>query len=196
MMRTATKYYAVDPYQVAKVLFDNMPEPILDTGLISDDILQVYKQGDKQLVFSYRKPQLTGIWLEDEKDALIVPMPGLILARSVNHYAIVAVKRRPQPGSELFVAPLPNTGTSGICWGTVSKPNPEQTKINMKDDWAAFFGSQFNSHSVSNKCKSSPDDVREFLKRLHSEKAKRFPKDEYLSIHLKYSQWVERITEK
>ena len=205
MMRTPTQCIAVDPAQVAKLLMEKRPEPAFNTGLIRDDILQIYERGDKRIVFSYRKPQMTGIWLEGQKDALSVPMPGLILARRTglattyhsNTYAIVAVKRRPQPGSQVFAAPLPNSNSSGICWGTVAKPRTEHTGVDMRDDWSTFLGSHFNSHDVGNKSVKFPKDVRDLLKKLHADKAKRFPKSEYVALNSQkkttFKEWAQRI---
>jgi len=203
-MRTATAYYAVDPKKLSQVLSEKREEPELNTGLLKDDILQVYRKGERSVVFSYRKPQITGIWIDGHDELLTVPMPGLILARSLadsshnGSYHIVAVKRRPQPGSKLFVVPLPNVNTSGVCWGTVAKPL-EKDMNDMSNDWIQFLGSPFNNHSVNNKSQSHQSDVRELLKELDKKKAKRYPYSDLIPITggknkpLTYKEWAERV---
>lgn len=204
-MRTATSYYAVNPAMVSKVLSDEQEADEFNTGLLNQDILQVYQKGDTSVVFSYRTPQITGIWIERHDELLKVPMPGLILARknsnnSANYYAI-AVKRRPQPGSKIYKAPLPNThSSSGICWGTVSRPPVEQL-ADMDADWIQFLGSSFNSHSVNGKSIQYGDDIRELLKYLDKEKVKKYPMKDLIPVNsyakkkkiMTYAMWAESV---
>lgn len=206
MMRTPNSYYAVNPEKVSKILSENHEPDVFNTGLLNQDILQVFQKGDTSVVFSYRKPQITGIWIENHDNLLTVPMPGLVLARKsknsgINYYA-VAVKRRPQPGSKIYKAPLPNTqSSSGICWGSVNRPPVEQL-ANMNEDWIQFLGSAFNSHSVNSKSIRFDDDIRDLLKHLDKKKAKKYPMKDLVSVKtnirkkkkvLTYAEWAESV---
>jgi hypothetical protein len=206
MLRTPTAFYSVDSAKVAQVLAADMPDPVFDTLLLGDDILRVYQKGAKRVVFSYRAPQLTGVWLEGQEDALQVPMPGLILARiteddrdSSNKYAICAVSRRPQLGTKVYRAPFPNSSATGVCWGTVAKPQASDAQpYEMAQDWIAFLGSKFNNHTVNEKSKKFKSDVRELLKELNATKAKKFPNADLVAINfgrnaMSFEVWMKEV---
>lgn len=168
-----------------------------DTGLLGDDILRVYQQGSKRVIISYRKPQKTGIWLDGSEDALHVPLPGLLLVReglTQPRYHMYAVKRKPSPGSKLYLPPLPNV-SGGICWGTVAKPsNAALASCDMREDWEQFLGSRFGNHSTGGKCQSHPDDIRKLLMELHDNQARRYPVGELVEAHGRtFGTWMSKL---
>lgn len=175
----------MNPKQVAEMLAANRPDEVFDTGLISPDTLRVWRKGTKRVVCGYRRPQVTGIWLEGSEEPLRVPLPGLVMIRSVNEnrtdYRILAVKKYPTEKVKAYIVPLPNVGSMGVCWGTVSLPDRDALMASdLQPDWAQFLGTQFGNHSVQNKCKRYPDDVRKLLSDLHD--TSRFPNDELMPM--------------
>lgn len=202
ILETPNSRYPVSPDDIVKALVKNLPEQEFSTGLLPSDIVYVWQKGQKRIVVSYRKPQITGIWLEGSEDALHVPLPGLLMARSWSeaqyskpHYYVAATLRKPQMGSKLFNAPLPNAGNaSSICWGTVDTPSGSVLKTcDMTQDWTFFLGSRFGSHSVSRKSKSQPEDIRKLLIKLDESKSRTFPKDEMVSEKLTFADWIKSI---
>ncbi|MEL6525543.1 MAG: hypothetical protein AAFQ07_07515, partial [Chloroflexota bacterium] len=175
MLHQGNRTYAIDPRQLAEALASSMPEPEFDTRMLPDEVLRVYEKGDRRVVISYRKPQKTGIWLDGIDNALHVPMPGLAIARVTTDrfkrvsYSVVALKRRPQAGSKVYNAPLPNVGTNSVCWGTVPKP-PISVLMgaDLSEDWANFLGSHFGSHATSQKSEEYPKDIRQLLREMHT----------------------------
>ena len=185
--------YPVDAAQIAQALSAKIH---FDTGLMSDDVLLVQREGLRELVISYRKPQKTGIWLEGSSEPLRVPLPGLVLIRthtgSSPSYKLFAVKKRPETlDIPLFHAPLPNVfGSGGICWGNVAL-HVEQG-ASLAEDWKLLLGSAFGSHSVSGKSKRHKQDVREMLLYLANEKKRTYPKRDLVAADKTLGQMLEK----
>lgn len=174
----------------------SMPDEVFDTGLIADDILRIWRKGETTVTIGYRKPQITGIWLEGSDDPLRVPMPGLVMARksrgSSHDYSILVAKRKPVAGSKLFECPLPNTGRGGVCWGTVQLPSDPLTG-SLADDWRQFLGSRFANHAVGRKCKSYPDDIRKLFMELHDKKTRSYPAAELIDAEITFVKFMEKF---
>lgn len=172
--------YPVDPAQVAVALAARIT---FDTGLIGDDTLLVRQEGVTKTVVEYRRGQLTGVYLEGAADAMRVPLPPLVMVRTVRDdhqpmYAIYAVKRKPGSlDAALFHAPLPNVFNSGaICWGTVVQVSAAALAgTSLAQDWDQLLGSAFGSHAISGKSRSCPDDIRQKWLELAQTGAKRYP---------------------
>jgi hypothetical protein len=199
-LRTNNTEYAVDPLKVAQVLAANLPEEEFSTGLLGEDVLSVWQKGAKRVVVVYRRPQVTGIWLEGVESALHVPLPGLVMVRTTKSnrdpsYQIYAVKQRPGRTSKLYTPPLPNTSVGGTCWGTVQTP-PAAALItcDLTLDWGAFLGSKFGNHSVDGKCVSERIDIRKLFMKLHEGKKKSYPRTELVEIRGKtFGQMLEEV---
>ena len=194
--------YAVDPREVAELLASNLPDIVFDTGIIPHEILRVWEQGKQRVVIAYRQPQLTGIWLEGESDALQIPLPGLIIARATSNayrsvqYSIIAATERPERDTSTYHCPLPNTAVhgSGICWGNVPRPSEILLRtLNLQEDWANFLGSHFGSHSVQNKSKSENQDIRKLLRKLNEDKVEEFPISELVDRDQTFGEWSDDL---
>jgi len=172
--------YPIDPAQAAVALAAKV---IFTTGLVSGDTLYIHMEGIRKTVVEYRKPQMTGIYLDNAESALRVPLPGLVMIRKTTDdrtptYAVYAVKKRPASlDVELFNAPLPNVFNSGsICWGSVQRVSDTAlTGTSLAEDWSQLLGSSFGDHACSGKSKSHPRDIRQKLIELEAKKAKRYP---------------------
>jgi len=178
--------YPVSPEQAAAALAAKMT---FTTGLLSADTLYVWQEGGTQVVAEYRKPQLTGIFLENNPTPLRVPLPGLVLIRVTHHerrpdYKLYAVKRRPkQMDAPLYHAPVPNVFTGGgICWGTVERVSEASLAgVSLAEGWAQLLGSPFGSHATNGKSKAHRDDVRQQLIALEAANKKRYPTSDLIA---------------
>ena len=181
--------YPIDPTQLAIILSNNLS---IDTGLMTDDILMIRQTGVEKIVVGYRKGLKTGIFMDDEADALRLPLPPLVMIRKTREgdtsvdYRVYAVKKRPTSMDiELFHSPLPNVFNSGaICWGKVNRVSRDSLKeSNLAEDWKMLLGSPFGSHAVSGKSQKHRMDVRHMLRELHEKgkKTRRYPISDLVS---------------
>lgn len=189
--------YAVRPSQIAAALADKVG---IETGLLPEGNLYYAQEGIKTIVIEYRKPQRTGIWVEGREEPYRIPMPGLILARSLRsdipHYLIFAAKRRPTSLDDpLYVSVLPNTyGGGDICWGTVERARLDgAVPANLRFDWNLMLGAAFNNHAVSGKSKEHKNDIRKMYDALDSSRARRYPMDDLVKAHLSFGGLIERL---
>jgi hypothetical protein len=172
--------YPIDPAQAAVALAARV---MFDTGLLTGDTVYIHMEGVSKTVVEYRKPQRTGLFLDDADVALRVPLPGLLMIRKTSgdraaSYAVYAVKKRPDAlDIELFHAPLPNVfNSAAVCWGTVQRVSDEALSgASLAEDFAMLLGSSFGNHAVSGKSKSHRDDIRQKLIELEAKKARRYP---------------------
>jgi PRTRC genetic system protein B len=189
LMRKATgnggyTEYPVDAAAIAQALSAKI---CFDTGLMSDDVLLVQREGLREVVVSYRKPQKTGLWLEGSSEPVRVPLPGLVMIRTHSgsnpQYSLFAVKKRPETlDTPLFHAPLPNVFHGGnICWGNVRLTVEQGTSLAA--DWKLLLGTAFGTHSVGGKSKLHSQDVRQMLLYLAQEKKRTYPKRDLIEVH-------------
>jgi hypothetical protein len=185
--------YPVDATQVAQTLAAKVN---FNTGIMAEDVLLVQKEGLRETVISYRKGQKTGIWLEGSSQPLRVPLPPLILIRSMNgtkpSYALFAVKKRPTSlDVPLFNAPLPNVYNSGsICWGNI-RLNVELGSA-LSADWALLLGSPFGNHSVGGKSRQFHSDIRQQLLTLAQANKRVYPKKDLIPVDKSLRQLLEK----
>ena len=177
--------YPIDPAHVAVALASKVS---FTTGLLTGDTIYIHTEGVSKTVVEYRKPQMTGIFLEGSDAPLRVPLPGLLMLRKtandrVSSYAVFAVKKRPDTfDTPLFQAPLPNVFNSGsVCWGTVQRVSDEALSgASLAQDWHQLLGSPFGDHACSGKSKSHPSDIRQKLIELETKQSRRYPTTDLL----------------
>lgn len=155
--------YPVDPAMIAEAL---AAKATLSTGLLTPNTLWVGETGLDRAVIEYRPAQVTGLWLEGSDVPLRIPLPPLVMVRRTRsfqnpQYELYAMLERPQSDEVLlYLAPLPHVD-GGVCWGTVERPSESALRQNsLVEDWRNFLGSRFGNHSVTNKSKRHPDDLR------------------------------------
>nr|WP_281721318.1 hypothetical protein [Nitrosomonas nitrosa] len=178
--------FPIDPAQAAVALAAKVT---FNTGLLTGDTLYIHMEGVSKTVVEYRKPQMTGIFLDDADVALHVPLPGLLMIRKTSgdkapSYGVYAVKRRPGTLEvALYLAPLPNVFNSGsICWGSVQRVSDTALAgASLAEDWQQLLGSSFGNHAVSGKSRSQKDDIRQKLIELEAKGAKRYPTSDLIS---------------
>jgi hypothetical protein len=190
----------VAPADLAKAI--NSRPHNWETGLLTPNTLYMGEIANTLIVVEYRKPQYTGIWLEDTAEPVRVPMPGLILIRLMARkdkpdYKVFAVKRRLHSmNQKLYVSPLPNTFThGGICWGSVPQPNPDDMGVvDLAADWKMLLGSPFNNHAVGGKSKKHRSDVRKLLFEL--QKAEKYPLNDLVEAGTTLAMVLKRVGER
>lgn len=174
----------VDPEDVAKVLAAlAQKRAVHSTGLLSENTLYVIEDAVARTIVEYRPPQKTGFWLDGSDEPIRVPLPGLLMIRSIPlggqaDYRIFAVKERPTSDSaQLFVAPLPNVYADGsICWGNVKRlPDSQLDKVSLAQDWQMLLATKFNDHVVGGKSNAYKGDIRKLYMEMERRKAKRYP---------------------
>lgn len=171
-----TVEYPIDPAAIIKALAIVVPAK---SGFIAPgaNIISVESNGTSTKIIAYRPPQITGIWLEGSQTALRVPMPPLIMKMSLpGRSATVCALAHPPKGENdlIYGTPLANVGSSGwVCWGSVSVPQVENNDLGPV--WDTFFGTRFANHSVGQKSKKHPDDIRAMLIELHDRQAEEYP---------------------
>jgi hypothetical protein len=175
--------YPVDAAHIAQALAAKVR---FDTGLLNEDTLLIRREGVRELIVSYRRPQKTGLWLEGSDEPLRVPLPGLIRIRACQagapQYQLYAVKRRPKTlTAPLYHAPLPNVFSSGsICWGSVPQALPKGASLT--DDWARLLGSPFGSHAVGGKSRQHRDDIRALLLKIAADNKRVYPTGDLMAV--------------
>jgi hypothetical protein len=178
-----TVEYPIDPEQLAQVLAPEAPEASIDTGILSPNTVLVRQKGVKRIVVGVRPPQMTGLYLDGTAEPLRVPLPGLLMVRSVSdvtrpNYRIYAVKTRPRTMDvRLYKAPLPNIYDSGdICWGNVERVSAAAAgSTSLVEDWTMLLGSGFNDHGADGKSRLFPDDVRKLFFLLEQQGRTAYP---------------------
>ncbi len=187
--------YPIDPAQAAVALVARVT---FDTGLLAGDTLYIHMEGVSRTIVEYRKPQMTGIFLDDADVPLRVPLPGLLMIRKTSGdraatYAVYAVKKRPMTlEAALFHAPLPNVfNSAAVCWGTVQRVSDEAlSSASLAEDWDQLLGSSFGNHAVSGKSRSHKDDIRQKLIELEAKGAKRYPTSDLISARKTLAQAI------
>lgn len=187
--------YPIDPAQAAVALAAKVT---FNTGLLTGDTVYIHMEGVSKTVVEYRKPQKTGLFLDDADVPLRVPLPGLLMIRKASgdkaaSYAVYAVKKRPDTLEiELFHAPLPNVfNSAAVCWGTVQRVSDEALSgASLTEDWDQLLGSSFGNHAISGKSRTYKDDIRQKLIDLEAKKAKRYPTTDLISARKTLAQAI------
>lgn len=189
--------YPIDPAQLAEALAAKVE---INTGLLSGNTIYVATKGVTRLVVDYRPPQKTGLFLEGSENAVRIPLPGLLLFRTVRggdfpNYRVFAVKSRPDKlDMPLFHAPLPNTSNTGICWGSVKKPSAASLKGNdLTEDWRLLLGSKFGNHSCNGKSKSHGKDIREKYTAMEQRKTRTYPTTDLVAAKRSLQSIIEEM---
>jgi PRTRC genetic system protein B len=127
---------------------------------------------------------------------LTVPLPGLVFLGVGAHYYLWAIREDEfMPSAELFHAPLPNAGHTGlICFG--ANPHPKVAGGGFEAAWKTFVESPFSDHHRGGKSRSFPDDVMGQLLRLAGRGAKTYPRADLVALGCTAEEAVARVTER
>ena len=181
------KSYLIKPEDLAALFVTHVR---FETGILRDNTLYVAEENNQRITIEYRPAAITGIWLESEPNMLHVPLPSLLLRRSVatdgsnpayTMYATTETKNTIQLTTKLYHTPLPNVFTSGnICWGNIKRQPVEFDDNSLAAGWNQFLNTHFNGHGASGKTRTHHSDVRILLTELSNNKATEFPTEELI----------------
>ncbi|MCI0392145.1 MAG: prokaryotic E2 ligase family D protein [Acidobacteria bacterium] len=170
-------------------------EPI-DSGWLSPETLRWGTCNKGDYVISFYRPARHRLLIENDEgratSTLTVPLPGLIFAGLDQSWYIWAARaRRFAPDLELFHAPLPNLGGTGlICFGENRHP---EVKHGAQEAWRLFISSPFNSHHADGKSREHPKNIISQLSFLHRRKAVRYPVRDLVSLRCTINEAVRRL---
>lgn len=191
--------YLVDPAQLALQLAANIR---LETGLLSPHTVYIAQEGMHKIIVEHRPRKKTGIFLEGSDEALVVPLPDLLMFRrsseqGLPEYRVYAVKERPTSlEARLFHIPLPNVYEDGrICWGSVQQLQGQNLSgTSLAADWKVLLGTPFGNHAVSRKSKSHPDDIRKKYVEMEGKKSRVYPKSDLLPTRRTVQEVIQELT--
>ena len=153
-----------------------------DTGWLGRRVLRYREAPEDNAILSYEPAAIRKITVVLPDKGLVelsVPLPPLILlGKGREYYLWAADSSHISANTNLAVAPLPNVGSGKICFGKneVSETHPST----LSEVWKLIFDTPFNADHASERCLSEPQDVRELLRKLAADKAKKFPKSELI----------------
>lgn len=153
-----------------------------DTGWLGRRVLRYREAPEGNAILSYEPAAIRKITVVLPDKGLVelsVPLPPLILlGKGREYYLWAADSSHISANTNLAVAPLPNVGPGKICFGKneVSETHPST----LSEVWKLIFDTPFNADHASERCLSEPQDVRELLRKLAADKAKKFPKSELI----------------
>jgi hypothetical protein len=191
--------YLVDPAQLALQLAANIR---LETGLLSPNTIYVSQEGVHKIIVEHRPRKKTGIFLEGSDEAIVVPLPDLLMFRRSSEkgqpeYRVYAVKGRPTSlEAKLWQIPLPNVYDDGrVCWGSVKKIQGQTlSDTSLEADWRVFLGTPFGNHSVSRKSRSHPDDIRKKYIDMEQRKSRVYPKSDLMPTRRTVHDVIEELS--
>lgn len=145
----------------------------------------------------YDPPTARKIVLDLEGQAgeqITIPVPATVFVGRGTSYGIWAVKGAHfSPLSALYHLPMPNVDESGeICFG--SNGVPSVAEGGMEKAHEIFWRAPFNDHHRDKKSKAYPLDVREQLRRLAAEKARRYPARDLVKVEMNVDSMIRRLT--
>lgn len=145
-----------------------------DTGWLPAGVLRTGSNARGEWVVYTARAQMIDI-VTDKKEKLRVPIPAtLFMGWGARYYLWVLPHKKFDKKLPVYKAPFPNVYDNGrICWGS-HKP-PKVSVSNIERVWQMFFGTAFNKHIATNKCKSYPDNVLNLLRQLSRDGASTFP---------------------
>lgn len=153
-----------------------------DTGWLDRRVLRYREAPEGNAILSYEPAAIRKITVVLPDKGLVelsVPLPPLILlGKGREYYLWAADSSHISANTNLAVAPLPNVGSGKICFGKneVSETHPST----LSEVWKLIFDTPFNADHASERCLSEPQDVRELLRKLAADKAKKFLKSELI----------------
>ncbi|MGD9560839.1 MAG: hypothetical protein AB7F88_00575 [Pyrinomonadaceae bacterium] len=159
-----------------------------DTGWIDRTVLRYREATNGNAILSYMPAgarTITVVFPGDRTESLTLPLPTLILlGKGKDYYLWAAATSKVTRNTPIAVAPLPNIGSSKICFGKNEVPETHPSTIGTV--WKLIFDAPFNGDHSTGRCQTE-NDVRDLLEKLAADKVKKFPTTELMM----YSSTIE-----
>lgn len=147
-----------------------------DTGWIDRTVLRYREATDGNAILSYMpagQRTITVVFPGDRTEILTLPLPTLILlGKGKDYYLWATAASKVTKNTTIAVAPLPNIGSSKICFGKNEAPETHPSTIGSV--WKLIFDAPFNGDHSTGRCQTE-NDVRDLLEKLAADKVKKFP---------------------
>jgi PRTRC genetic system protein B len=145
-----------------------------DTGWLPGGVLRAGSNARGEWVVYIARAHMIDI-VTDKGEKLRIPIPAtLFMGWGSRYYLWALPNKKFDKKLPVYKAPFPNVYDNGrICWG--SHKVPKVSANNIERVWQMFFGTAFNEHIATKKCKSYPDNVLDLLRQLSREEATTFP---------------------
>lgn len=172
----------ISPETVGSV-FANAP---VWSGFLPTDVWSWGKSDGAEWVALMVPAQLQTLLLTDEikVEHVTVPLPPLVFAgRRLDYYiwAAGAEKWNRESDAPAYHAPFPNVDSEGrICFGSNILPPASTQTIHAASD--IFLNSPFNDHTIANKSKQFPDDVRRIWRELSQHNTESYPYEDLQAL--------------
>jgi PRTRC genetic system protein B len=171
----------------------------IDSGWLPQDELKVMRWGTGSKgawMVGYKEPSVYSVLIASDNakpQKLRLPMPAFVWIGQKHNYFIIAVKgKKFDPKADLYHAPLPNVGSSGlICFG--KNPHPDVAKGGFEGAWRTFWEAPFNDHQDNGKSRSHRDHVLAQLRKVAKSKAKAYPADDLVRFGSTLEQVIEKL---
>ena len=153
-----------------------------DTGWLGKRVLRYREAPEGNAILSYEPSAIRKITVAFADKGMVdlsVPLPPLILlGKGQEYYLWAAASSHISANTNIAVAPLPNIGSSRICFG--KNEVPETHPSTLGEVWRLIFDTPFNADHINERCHSESQDVRNLLWKLAADKVKKFPKSELI----------------
>lgn len=176
-----------------------MLEPT-DSGWLTTETVRWGVCGRGDYIINFYAPARYDLLMRSDdgqtEATLTVPLPGIVFAGLDRSWYVWAVRgKRFSPDLDLFQAPLPNVGHTGlICFG--ENRHPEVGKHCAQMAWQLFITSAFNAHHADGKSHKYPDNVIFQLYSLSARKAARYPAKDLVSLRSTVNDAIRRLIER
>lgn len=152
-----------------------------DTGWIDRRVVRYREATDGNATMSYLpagERTITVVFPGDRTETLTLPLPTLVLlGKGKDYYLWAAPTSKVTRNTPIAVAPLPNVGSSKICFGKNEVPETHPSTIGTV--WKLIFDAPFNGDHATGRCQTEHD-VRDLLVKLAADKVKKFPTTQLL----------------
>lgn len=170
-------------------------DPVLtDSGWLPQDVVRWGSGDGKQWVVLFKPSQRYNLILKEpqgRQTTINVPLPSLVILVLDHNMWVWAVKTPVfRPDTLPFQVPLPNNTNEGlVCFGA-NKHEPASLET-ANGIWETWISGAFTGESCTNRSKGYPDDVRERLRLLQTQK--KYPHSDLIPYQRYDEQTIEMV---
>lgn len=168
-----------------------------DTGWLDRRVLRYREATDGNAILSYLpagERTITVVFPNNRTKTLTLPLPTLVLlGKGKDYYLWATASSKVTKNTTIAVAPLPNIGSSKICFGKNEVPETHPSTIGIV--WKLIFDAPFNGDHSTGRCQTE-NDVRDLLEKLAADNVKTFPTTQLIMYSNTIEDAWDRIVER